>query len=74
MRAKQRQQRMKKIRKRKIKIKLSDLLQIIGFFIVFFLAGPLADMDDLTPFLMVCFAGCGFMAVGGVMEYINGKE
>ena len=68
----ERQQKMKKIRKRKIK--LSDLLQIIGFFIVFFLAGPLADMDDLTPFLMVCFAGCGFMAVGGVMEYINGKE
>lgn len=59
-------------RKKKRDIRISRALQGLGMAIIFFLAGPLASMEDLTPFGLMCLSGLGFLLIGSIMEWMNG--
>ena len=59
------------MRSRKKKLTKQDVgrgIQIAGFMSTFFLAGPLASLEDLTYFVLAVTAAIAAMISGALME------
>ena len=59
------------MRSRKNKLTKQDVgrgIQMAGFLSTFFLAGPLASLDDLTYFALVVIGAIAAMILGALME------
>ena len=60
---------MKRIQKKRIsKRDVGRGIQMAGFMSTFFLAGPLASLDDLTYFALAVTGAIAAMILGAIME------
>ena len=60
---------MKRIQKKRIsKRDVGRGIQMAGFMSTFFLAGPLASLDDLTYFALAVIGAITAMILGALME------